>query len=187
MKNAIIFHGTDDSPDKYWYGWLAAELKKAGYEVSVPYYPEINHEPIADFLPKTLSKHHFGSETVLVGHSAGGPLILSILESVQVQIAQAILVAGYATHPDDQMEDPILQETYDWQKIKQSVKDIVFINSVDDPWNCNAEQGRIMFDKLGGTQVIRNDGHFGTDKFTPEQALYPTFPLVRALILGTNT
>lgn len=185
MKNAIIFHGTDDSPGKYWYGWLAAELENAGYTVLIPDYPDINHVSIEHFLPKVLSKHNFDSETVLVGHSAGGPLILSILEHIDIQIAQAILVAGYCTHPDDQMEDPVLQEVYNWSTIKRNVRDIIFINSAKDPWNCNAKQGRMMFDKLGGTQIIRNEGHFGTDKFTPELAIFPTFPLLKALILGT--
>lgn len=61
----------------------------------MPAYPELNHEPIDTFLPKILSQHIFNSETVLVGHSAGVPLILSILEHINVQIAQVVLVAGF--------------------------------------------------------------------------------------------
>ncbi len=181
MKNAIIFHGTDDTPHSHWYAWLKTELERAGYQVSLPYYPAINHEPIEQFLPKVLEDHQFDNDTVLVGHSAGGPLILSILEHIETPIAQAILVAGYCEHPDDQIKDPILQPAYDWPKIKQNAGDIFFINSVEDPWNCNAEQGRTMFNHLGGTQIIRNEGHFGSDKFNQS---YRTFPLVKALILG---
>ena len=95
MKNALIFHGTDCTPDEYWYLWLAKKLQEKGYNAIVPHYPELNHEPIDTFLPKVLSGHIFNSETVLVGHSAGVPLILSILEHIDVQIAQAILVAGF--------------------------------------------------------------------------------------------
>lgn len=183
MKNALILHGTDENPDKYWYSWLKTELENTGYIVSTPHYPEINKIPIEEFLPKVLGNHKFDDETVLVGHSAGGPLILSILEHLETQIAQAILVAGYCTHPDDQMDDPILQETYNWPKIKHSVLDIIFINSVNDPWNCNDQQGRMMFDKLGGTQIVRKEGHFGSTTHGQE---YPRFPLVKALILGVD-
>lgn len=184
MKNAIIFHGTDDHPDNHWYDWLKSELLKAGYRVEVPYNPQINKIPVAEFLPQVLKQHTFDKDTLLVGHSAGGPLILSILENIDVNIAQAILVASYSTHPDEQMEDPILQETYQWEKIKANVSDITFINSVNDPWNCTDEQGRLMFDKLGGTLIIKNEGHFGSDFWKQK---YTEFPLLRALILGKES
>lgn len=181
MKNTIIFHGTDDNPDRYWYKWLGKELEKDEYRVEIPYNPTINKEPIDTFLPKVLKQHTFNKDTLLVGHSAGGPLILSILEHIDVEIAKAILVAGYSQHPDDQMEDPIIQDAYNWKKIKDNVKETVFINSVNDPWSCNDKQGRIMFNHLGGTQVILNDGHFGS--ITKGQ-VYDTFPLLRTLALG---
>lgn len=181
MKNAIIFHGTDDNPDRYWYKWLGKELKKEGYSVEIPYNPTINKESIDTLLPKVLRQHAFDRNTLLVGHSSGAPLILSILEHIEVQITKAVLVAGYSQHPDEQMDDPILQETYNWEKIKQNVKEIVFINSVNDPWSCDDKQGRIMFDHLGGTQIILNDGHFGS---VPKGQAYDEFPLLQTVTLG---
>jgi len=183
VKNVIIFHGTGDSPDKYWYKWLGDRLESVGYEVKIPHNPTINKEPIEAFLPKAMADLTLNENTVLVGHSAGGPLILSILENINVKIQQAILVAGYCTHPDDQMEDPILQEEYNWDKIKANVEDIIFVNSVDDPWSCTDVQGRMMFDKLGGTQIIKKDGHFGSEHWKQE---YPTFPLLEQLVLGSK-
>lgn len=181
MKNAIIFHGTDLSPDDptYWYAWLTQQLKAAGYEVEARHYPDINHEPIDTFLPKILDNHHFDEETVLVGHSAGGALLLSILENVDVVIPQAILVAGFSEElPND--HNPILQSSYDWGRIKAHVKDIYYINSTNDPWGCDEKQGRIMFDHLGGTQIIRNDGHFGLRNMHQP---YKEFPLLERLIV----
>jgi predicted alpha/beta hydrolase family esterase len=181
MKNAIIFHGTDDNPSRYWYSWLAEELERAGYKVEIPSNPEINKEPIATFLPKVLKRHSFDTDTILIGHSAGGPLILSILENIDTQITKAILVSGYSEHPDDQMEDPVLQDHYDWDKIKQNSKEFIFINSYNDPWSCDDKQGRIMFEHLGGTQVLRNEGHFGS---VPKGQVYDEFPLLKTLALG---
>lgn len=181
-KKAIIFHGTDCKPDDpvYWYAWLRRQLKAAGYEVETPYYPDINHEPIETFLPKVLKNHSIDEETVLIGHSAGGPLLLSILENVETVILQAILVAGYSMRFPKEEKDPVLQESYDWEKIKAHVKDIYFINSTNDPWGCDDKQGRTMFDHLGGTQIIRNEGHFGSrSKNQP----YKTFPLLERLIV----
>lgn len=172
----IIFHGTGASPDILWFPWLDKQLTARGYRVERPSYPEVNVEPIATFLPKVLQRHSFDADTVLVGHSGGAALLLAILEQLPGPVAQAILVAGYATRPNDS-EEPVLQESYEWNKISSNVGDIIFINSRVDPYGCDAGQGRYLFDRLGGTQIIRDEGHFG-DWNQP----YDTFPLVDRLI-----
>lgn len=180
----IIFHGTDCSPDNkfYWYAWLKEELENRGHSVEAPYYPDINHEAIDTFLPKVLQANSFDDDTVLIGHSAGSPLILSILENIDSPVRLSVLVAGYSMRLPGENTDPVLQDSYNWQKIKQNSKDFTFINSVDDPWGCDDKQGRILFDNLGGTQIIRNEGHFGSEgKNEP----YTEFPLLRDLILET--
>ena len=144
--------------------------------VEIPHYPGLNSEPIEAFLPIVLANHRFESGTVLVGHSGGAALLLSLLEHIEAPVAQAILVAGYSTRPN-QNEEPVLQASYDWERIKANVRDISFINSVHDPYGCDAEQGRQMFDRLGGTQIIRDEGHFG-DIDDP----CPTFELLDRLI-----
>jgi predicted alpha/beta hydrolase family esterase len=174
--NAIIFHGTGGNPDILWFGWLAERLRARGYSVDVPYYPSVNVEPIADFLPTVLKSHRFDTETVLVGHSGGAAMLLALLEHLDVRVAQAILVAGYATKVNES-EEPVLQASYDWDAIRAHVDDLCFINSIDDPYGCNEQQGRLMFDRLGGTQIVRDDGHFG-DWNQP----YPTFDLLDRLI-----
>jgi len=73
----------------------------------------------------------------------------------------------------------ILQDKYDWQKIKEHCQDFVFINSINDPWGCNDKQGRIMFDNLGGTLVINQEGHMGSDTFHQP---YKEFPLLIKLL-----
>ncbi|MGW3893840.1 RBBP9/YdeN family alpha/beta hydrolase [Micromonospora profundi] len=157
---AIIFHGTGGSPDVCWYPWLAERLKGRGYTVEVPHYPAINVEPIATFLPRVLNGHRFDEDTVLVGHSGGAALLLALLEHVDVTVAQAILVAGYCTPPNTE-EEPVLQPSYDWAAIRSHVRDIYFVNSREDPYGCDDRQGRVMFEQLGGTQIVRDDGHFG--------------------------
>jgi predicted alpha/beta hydrolase family esterase len=177
---AIIFHGTDCKPEDYWYQWLGKQLEAKGYTVEIPYYPDINKEPVTSFLPKVLKAHTFDDQTVLIGHSAGSPLILSILENTDVGIAQAILVAGFSYPIGDGETDHILQPSYDWEKIKQHSTDFIFINSVNDPWGCDDKQGRFMYDKLGGTQIIRNDGHFGSASYNQP---YKEFPLLERLVV----
>ena len=175
-RSAIIFHGTGGDPGNCWYPWLGAQLEARGYAVEIPRYAGLNRDPIDAFLPQVLANHTFSDETVLVGHSGGAALLLAILEHAPTPISQAILVAGYATRPNTS-EEPVLQETYDWPAIKANARGLYFINSVRDPYGCDAGQGRYMFDRLGGTQIVLDEGHFG-DYDDP----YPTFELLDRLI-----
>ncbi len=176
QQNAIIFHGTGGHPEYCWYPWLGQQLAGRGYAVDRPHYPDLNIEPIATFLPKVLANHGFDEHTVLVGHSGGAALLLAVLEHIDAPVSQAILVAGYSTQPNTN-DEPVLQEGYDWPAIKAHVRDLYFINSRDDPYGCDDTQGRSMFEQLGGTQIVRDDGHFG-DAGQP----YETFELLDRLI-----
>ena len=175
-RNAIIFHGTGGNPEVCWYPWLGRRLTERGYAVDVPHYPGLNIEAVATFLPKVLANHDFDEHTVLVGHSGGAALLLAILEHLDVTVSQAIFVAGYSTPPNAE-EEPVLQDAYDWPAIKAHSRDLYFINSRHDPYGCDDAQGRAMFERLGGTQIVRDDGHFG-DYNQP----YPTFELLDKLI-----
>ncbi|UJP09529.1 alpha/beta hydrolase [Microbacterium sp. KUDC0406] len=175
-RSAIIFHGTGGRPDVAWYPWLDGRLTDRGYRVERPSYPRINVDPIAEFLPTVLAAHDFDAETVLIGHSGGAALLLALTEHLETPVAQTILVAGYATKVNES-EEPVLQDSYDWERIRANAGDLYFINSVVDPYGCDANQGRLMFDRLGGTQIVRDDGHFGD-----WNQQYDTFELVDRLI-----
>jgi len=175
MKNVIILHGTGASPDMYWYPYIRNELEKKGYKVSVPSLPNKDKSDINDWLPFALDNCEIDEDTILIGHSAGGPLILSILENMKVKIKQAILVAGFLG-----LDSSIIQSSYNWDKIKSNVKDIIFINSDNDPWGCDDKEGRKLFEKLGGKQIILNgEAHMGSTSFNQP---YKKFPFLLKLI-----
>jgi predicted alpha/beta hydrolase family esterase len=159
-RRAIILHGTGGHPDNVWYPWLAGRLTARGYTVDRPHLPGLNVEPVATFLPRVLPALAVDAGTVLIGHSGGAALLLALLEHLDGPVAQSVLVAGYATPPND-ADEPVLQASYDWDRIRANAGDVVLVNSVRDPYGCDAAQGRAMFDRLGGTLVVRDDGHFG--------------------------
>ena len=181
MKNVIILHGTSETKDSFWFPWLTKELEKRGYDVSLPSLPNADSPDLKAWLPVAL-KENYNPETVLIGHSAGGPLQLSVLENIHAKIKQAILVAGYARpKSEDPKPEPILQNSYDWQKIKENVEDIIFINSDNDPWGCNDVEGRYMLDQLGKGKLVipKGEGHMGSDKFKQP---YKEFPFLLKII-----
>lgn len=171
-----MFHGTGANPEVCWYPWLRQRLTERGYAVQVPHYPGLNVEPIDTFLPKVLADHAFDEHTVLVGHSGGAALLLAVLQHIDVTVSQAVLIAGYSSRPNES-EEPVLQTSYDWAAIRTRARDLYFINSRHDPYGCDDTQGRTMFERLGGTQIVRDDGHFG-DYDQP----YETFELLDKLI-----
>jgi predicted alpha/beta hydrolase family esterase len=176
-RRAVVVHGTGGNPHVAWYPWLAARLRARGLTVEVPHLPRLNVEPVATTLAQVLREHAFDADTVLVGHSGGAAFLLALLEHLETPVAQAVLVAGYCTPPNEHAE-PVLQESYDWARIRERAHDFVFVNSVFDPYGCDAAQGRVLLDRLGGTQVVRPLGHFGDADDPCEE-----FPLLERLIL----
>ena len=178
MKNVSIFHGTGSSPDSFWFPWLKDELERKMYKVWLPQLPEPNNPDLKRWLPFALKNGMFNKDSILIGHSAGASLILSILENLDFKVSQAILVAVFFEQVGDRKE-AILQPSYEWQKIKGNVDDLIIINSDNDPWGCDDKVGKKLFDQLGGTLIIRHDGHFGSD--THNQP-YPDFSLLLKLV-----
>ncbi len=166
MKNVVILHGTGETDQSFWFPYIKTGLVKRGYQVSIPLLPDADQPALQKWLPVALNET-YTEETILLGHSAGCPLQLSVLENINVQIKQAILVSGYARPIGKKPKpEPILQEKYNWDKIKNNVKEIIFINSDNDPWGCTDVEGRYMLDNIGGTLIIpKGEGHMGSDTF----------------------
>lgn len=180
MKNAIILHGTKDKPTDFWFPWLKERLEKRGFEVWLPELPRSDKPNIEDWLPFILEHGKFTKETVIIGHSAGAQIIPSILEKLDGKIKQAILVSGYAKALRKTAENENSVDDFVWPAIKEKAGDFIFINSDNDPWSCDDKQGRIFFDHLGGTQIIKHEGHMGSTTFNQP---YKEFPLLENLIL----
>jgi predicted alpha/beta hydrolase family esterase len=181
MLNAIMLHGSGKTPNSFWYPSIKNLLESQLYRVWAPQLPEpIPKSPeLKVQLPYVLENGEFNEETVIIGHSAGCPLTLSVLENIDVRINRAVLVSGF-TKPLENYPNLILQEKYDWKKIKQNVRDLYFINSDNDPWGCDDKQGYHMFKNLGGTLIIRHgEGHMGSDTFNQP---YKEFPLLEKLL-----
>ncbi len=178
MSKVIIFHGTDCKPNFFWYSWVKTRLEEKGHKVLLRHHPDINKTPIDEFILPIMDSYDFDGDTILIGHSAGVPLILSILERINKPIKQTLLIAGFVQDLETGVREPILQDSYDLDTITRNSEQFVFFNSPNDPWGCDDKQGQYLFDKLGGTLIIRNDGHFGSSKDTS----YTEFPILLRMI-----
>ena len=179
MKNAIMFHGSGETPNSFWYPGIKRYLEELGYEVWAPQLPKPDAPELKVQLPYVLENGRCDEETVLVGHSAGCPLILSVLQNINIRVFRAVLVAGFSRKLRG-YPNPILQDRYDWEKIKRNIRDVILINSDNDPWGADDKQGYHMFKNLGGTLIIRQgEGHMGSKLYNQP---YEEFPLLEKLL-----
>lgn len=73
-----------------------------------------------------------------------------------------------------------MKSSYDWNKIKNNAKKYITINSDNDPWGCDDKEGRKIYEKVGGMQIVlHGEGHMGSDSFNQP---YKEFPLLVKLI-----
>jgi predicted alpha/beta hydrolase family esterase len=191
MKNALILHGAGNNSQGNWFPWLRGELEKRGYKVWTPDLPNSDEPNKEDWL-KTIfsnSEWQFNEDSVIIGHSAGATLILRILEQLpeEEKVEKAILVAGVVelgTKPEFfQYKKSLVERPFDWEKIKKSAKEFCFVCSDNDPYQCGADQGKIMQRHLGGELIVKTgEGHFNLEKGEE----YKQFPLILDL-LGEKT
>ena len=178
MKNAILLHGSGETPESCWLPAIKKFLENQGYDVWAPQLPGSETPDLKTQLPFVLENGEFTSDTILIAHSAGCALALSVLENIKISIRKAILVAGYA-RPLSEEHDHILQEVYDWNKIKNNVEKIIFINSDNDPWGCNDKEGEYMQKNLGGELIVNHEAHMGSKKFNQP---YKEFPFLEKIL-----
>lgn len=179
-KTAAILHGRNCFPDMFWHPYAERLLRESGYDAWRPQLPNTAIAALHDWLPFVMERFIFTEETVLIGHSASCPLILSVLERLDRPIAKAILVAGSIGLLNSGEPRPILQERYDWERVRMNAKEIIVINSDDDPYGADAAAGKEISERAGGRLIIAHgQGHFGSIKYGQE---YEEFPLLRALL-----
>ena len=187
MKNALILHGAGNNSQGNWFPWLKNELEVRGYKVWLPDLPNSDVPIQKDWLGTIFFNKdwEFNEDSIIIGHSAGATLILRILERLResLKIKKVIFVAC----PLDKGKFPeffgykedLTREPFNWDKIKNSGKDFIFVASNNDPYDCGERHAKLLHEKLGGQLIIKSrEGHFNLE-VSPS---YKEFPLLLTLI-----
>jgi predicted alpha/beta hydrolase family esterase len=177
MKNAIILHGTDGSPEHNWFPWLKDKLESKGYNVWTPLLPE-NHTPnrrlYNDFL---LSSGWDFTDSIVIGHSSGAISVMNLLMDERCpKVKLAIMVSAWKggvplryEQSNKQFVNLFPPDGFNFELIKQKAHKIEFLHSSNDPY-CPLEQAKYLADRLGaGLTVVQNGEHLGSNyKQLPE-------------------
>jgi leucyl-tRNA synthetase/predicted alpha/beta hydrolase family esterase len=117
-KTVLIIHGTGSYCRFGWYGWLADELEKLGHKVITPDMPNPNEPDLAEWLSELDKyKDKLNENSVVIGHSLGGPVAMHFVSKLSKKVGKIILVAPtsdkidwkeYAKlHPEDPVDHQI--------------------------------------------------------------------------------
>ena len=180
---AILLHGTGGSDtDYFWFADTKKFLEEHGYKVWWPQLPntekpniEETEDYIVDFWPD------IDEDTIIIGHSSACPVILDILRWLKIEIKQAILVVGfYQSLNDDGYSDLMLPKDFDFKESAKHAKEIILINSDNDPWGCDDKQARPIAKKLGAKFILaERQGHMGSGTYNQP---YREFPILKEIL-----
>jgi hypothetical protein len=179
-KTAAIFHGLGGSENSFWIPWLKAALEAEGFDVWTPSLPACNgFDDLDAWVQAAAATAPHRDYDVMVGHSAGGTLILQLLSRNDFSARHAITVASFVKPlTDHRANDLNFPAGFDVAVIRRNCQALTYIHSDNDPWACGQEQGEFMRRSLGGTLIVMTgQGHFGSDAMKQP---YKTFPLLLA-------
>lgn len=166
MKNAFLVHSTGGSPDETFFPWFSRELRKLGFAVEAPQFPDPEHQTLDSWMKVGAPYvEAFTEETVLMGRSVGAPFVLRLLEKSKVKVSGAFLVASFCSGPFPRDFEPVLksfvEKPFDWKKIRANCESFFVYHSDNDPYLPIAK-GEEVADNLGVKMtLVPGAEHFG--------------------------
>jgi predicted alpha/beta hydrolase family esterase len=153
----FLIHGAKGHPKENWLPWLSQELEAKGALTFTPTFP--TQGVSFDSWKKVFAQYHLDPSCILVGHSAGVPFILNLLEKEEVKAA--VLVSGFSKKLENEY-DPLVEtflKEFDWEAIKKNCQHFFVFHGDNDPL-VSVEQGKFIAEQLGVEPIIiPNGGH----------------------------
>ncbi|MBU2229427.1 alpha/beta fold hydrolase, partial [Patescibacteria group bacterium] len=144
-KTVLVIHGTGSYGGNDWYGWLADQLEKLGHEVIAPDMPDPNKPDLDKWLNHLDQyKDRLNENSVIIGHSLGGPAAMHFISKLKKKIGKLILVspsyrdidwkAWSKKHPNDptKYQHKFNQPEILYEKIHKNTDKIVYFYSDND-------------------------------------------------------
>lgn len=174
MENILIVHGSGGRPEESWFPWLSTKLRKDGFSVLIPQFPNTPETQKLSNWNDIMNKHDIGSDTIAIGHSLGAPFILSLLENRKFK--EVYLVAGFIGLLNSSFDEVIhtfSNRDFDWNKIRENCKNIHIIYSDNDPY-VKPEKAFELGEKLNTKPIlIKGAEHFnGESNYFEFEELY---------------
>lgn len=165
MKRVLIIHGWESNSKEHWFQEAKTRLERIGYQVTVPDMPD-TFFPKQEEWVKVIEDFRPDENSILIGHSLGGPTILRYLERTERLVGFCIFIASPVFDPGYPEVSNFFQKKFDWQKIKKSVKKNFLLYQTKDPW-VPIEHGHKLSEYLDvKIKLVKGDDHFDKIDFS---------------------
>ena len=189
VKRVVLLHGKGGSPASGTLAWLKERLNDLGYEVQIPALPntdEPDDEEQADYVEKNCT---LDENTVIVGHSFGGIVVLRLLER-GYRVKRVALVSTPYTDKflDGKKRKTVsvaIKKGFDFEKIKGQVV-FVLLYDINDSV-VSMSDGETFAVKLGCslTKSIAQQSHYCGA--TEPDVLSVSMPAIRIFTTRADT
>ena len=178
--NVIVFHGTLGSPEINWFPWFKEMLQARNIRVDIPALPTPeNQNPEAWLAVLADQDIPVNEETVVIGHSCGATLLLSLLEKygpVRQAVFVSVVTEAVGNDLYDGLNAPFISRDYNYERIRKNAGVLSILHGDDDPY-VPLEQPIELAKKLDvDVQVIQGGGHLNGESG------YTQFPLLTELL-----
>ena len=174
MKRAVIFHGTQGSPEGNWFRWLEQELMARGYEVWLPLLPHAEQPSLSEWINFAGENCPFplNDEVLVIGHSSGAILALLLLQSGYSFGALVAVSIFLDNSLGWDANDKLFDIEFDYEKLRDNPTNRLIINSDTDPYVPLAQAQTIANNSETELMVLPNQGHFNLE----QSPSYKEFP-----------
>lgn len=179
MKTAIIIHGMPNKEEYYdvnrpassnchWLPWIQKQLLLKDIVAQTPEMP-VPYNPEYSAWSRVLQRFDLDDDTILIGHSCGGGLILRYLSENNIKVGKVVLVAPWID-PDKFLNTGMFDFNLD-ENLVDKTDGITIFSSTNDIKEVQ-DSIEIIKSKVKNLKIVefKDMGHFcfsdmGTDKF----------------------
>lgn len=127
--NYILLHGRQGSSQDNFFPWLKNKLESLGNKVYCPDLPDAFNPKVEDQADFVIKNTKIDENTIILGHSLGGPVALKILEKTGKKVARVLLLDSPLKPEFNDKRRPDLEKNFNWkfnfEKIKKLAEFII--------------------------------------------------------------
>ncbi len=113
-RKYILVHGFTGAAENNFFPWLKLQLQKAGHDVWCETLPDSDSPHIETQVDFILKHNQISQDTVLVGHSLAGAVIMKLLERAQQQVAKVVFVDCFTQPEFVDKKRPNVEHSCNW-------------------------------------------------------------------------
>lgn len=179
MKQALILHGWEWTPDNHCFPWLKQELEKKDFRVIIPSLANTNYPVLADHL-EDLENISLNKGDIIIGHSLGCSLAINYIEKKEPKNINVILVAPTYPNMTDELWEKVFRDAYEdifnYTNEELNFRKIDLLNNKytiflsDNDKYINEFSAKEFYSQLKNVQYVElhNKGHFDSWECTAE-------------------